>query len=220
MAQFEEAVEQLRTWILHGDYAPGEKLSAASVAQALGMSRTPVREAFRILSMEGLIELSSNRGARVAIQDASQLESIFEMRVALEGTACRLAAAHISTRDVDELDDLAREILNHTQTDAAGRIVLIEQLNTRFHALVAEAAGSEALAAAMAGVVHSAILARTRQAYDEEARLRSARHHIEIVAALRAGDGAWAQAVMTSHLWAARSALLGPRRTLLSDRIR
>jgi DNA-binding GntR family transcriptional regulator len=212
MAQFEDAVDRLRRGILDGRYPPGAKLSAASVAEALGMSRTPVREAFRILSKEGLVEFSSNRGARVAILDSSELESIFETRVALEGTACRIAADQVTLADLAELQALAEEILQLTTADGAGNIALIEQVNTRFHARIAEIAGSGALSAAMSGPVHAAILTRTRQAYEPEARLRSAHHHIEIVAALRAGDGQWAQAVMTSHLLAARFALLGARR--------
>src|SRR5690606_13313750 len=96
MAQFEDAVDRLRAWILSGRYEPGVKLGAAEVAQELGMSRTPVREAFRTLSMEGLIELSANRGARVAIWADDDLDSVFETRVALEGTASRIAAHRIT----------------------------------------------------------------------------------------------------------------------------
>ncbi|WP_417562870.1 GntR family transcriptional regulator [Microbacterium sp.] len=212
MAQFEDAVERLRRGILDGQYQPGEKLSAATVADALGMSRTPVREAFRILSKEGLVEFSANRGARVAILDLSELESIFETRVALESTACRLAAEHVTDDDLDELQRLAEEIMTLSVANDEAGLALIERANSQFHTRIAEIAGSGALAAAMSGTVHAAILTRTRQAYDPQARLRSARHHLEIVEALRAGDGQWAQAVMTSHLLAARFALLGARR--------
>lgn len=214
MARFDDAVQRLRAWILDGTYAQGAKLSAAGVAEALGMSRTPVREAFRILSKEGLVELSSNRGARVAILDTTELESIFETRAVLEGTACRLAADRVTLNDIAELQALADEILELTVADADGNIGVIEQANTRFHSRIVEIADSGALATAMSGMVHAAILARTRQAYAPDGRLRSARHHLEIVAALRAADGRWAQSVMTSHLLAARYALLGPRREI------
>ncbi|WP_396658800.1 GntR family transcriptional regulator [Microbacterium sp.] len=214
MAQFEDAVDRLRAWILSGRYEPGVKLGAAEVAQELGMSRTPVREAFRTLSMEGLIELSANRGARVAIWADDDLDSVFETRVALEGTASRIAAHRITLTQTDELEELARHILRLTHEDSARNLSEIQQLNSDFHNLIVDVAASDTLTTAMSGVVHAAILTRTRESYDEEARLRSAYHHLEIVAALRAGDGRWAQSVMTSHLLAARASLIGPRREL------
>lgn len=212
MAQFEDAVERLRGWILDGTYQPGAKLGAAEVATALGMSRTPVREAFRILSMEGLVELSSNRGARVAIWDDRELDSVFETRIALEGTACRLASERIRVADLDRLEELGRSILALTQEGSSREIADIHALNGEFHSLIMTVAGSETLTTAMSGVVHASILTRTRESYDQNAQVRSAEHHLEIVAALRAGDGRWAEAVMTSHLLAARASLLGPRR--------
>jgi DNA-binding GntR family transcriptional regulator len=212
MAQFEDAVERLRAWILDGTYQPGAKLGAAEVATALGMSRTPVREAFRILSMEGLVELSSNRGARVAIWGDRELDSVFETRIALEGTACRLAAGRIRRSELDRLEEIARAILELTHQGPSADISDIHALNGEFHSLIMNVAGSETLSSAMSGVVHASILTRTRESYDHEAQLRSAEHHLEIVAALRAGDERWAQSVMTSHLSAARASLLGPRR--------
>jgi DNA-binding GntR family transcriptional regulator len=214
MAQFEDAVGRLREWILDGTYEPGKKLGAAEVATALGMSRTPVREAFRILSMEGLVELSSNRGARVALWGEQELDSVFETRIALEGTACRLAADRVETSDIDRLEALADQIAALTDADAPGNIGEIQRLNGDFHNAIVALAGSETLTTAMSGVVHASILTRTRESYDREAQARSAAHHREIVAALRVGDGRWAQSVMTSHLLAARAALVGPRRSL------
>jgi DNA-binding GntR family transcriptional regulator len=214
MAQFEDAVGRLREWILDGTYEPGKKLGAAEVATALGMSRTPVREAFRILSMEGLVELSSNRGARVALWGEQELDSVFETRIALEGTACRLAADRVETSDIDRLEALADQIAALTDADAPGNIGEIQRLNGDFHNAIVALAGSETLTTAMSGVVHASILTRTRESYDREAQARSAAHHREIVAALRVGDGRWAQSVMTSHLLAARAALVGPRRAL------
>jgi len=214
LAQFEDAVETLRNWILDGTYEPGAKLGAAEVAQALGMSRTPVREAFRILSMEGLVELSSNKGARVAIWEDRELDSVFETRIALETTACRLAAERIGAEDLARLEELAQRILELILHRPDDNFAEVQRLNSEFHSLIVAVSGSETLVTAMSGVVHAAILTRTRESYDDEAQLRSARHHLELVAAFRAGDARWAQAVMTSHLLAARASLLGPRRPL------
>lgn len=213
-AQFEEAVERLREWILDGTYGPGKKLGAAEVAAALGMSRTPVREAFRILSMEGLVELTSNRGARVAIWDDQALDTVFETRIALEGLACRLAADKITSAELEHLDALARRIVELGMPQTDEEMNDIHRLNGEFHGAIISIAGSDALTTAMGGIVHASILTRTRESYDETDQNRSAQHHVELVAALRAGDGRWAQSVMTSHLLAARASLLGPRRVL------
>ncbi|WP_322411213.1 GntR family transcriptional regulator [Microbacterium invictum] len=212
-AQFEEAVERLRQWILDGTYGPGAKLGAAEVASALGMSRTPVREAFRILSMEGLVELTSNRGARVAIWEDQELDTVFETRIALEGLACRLAADRITAAQVDQLAEIAQRIVELGMPQSEEDMQQIHRLNGEFHGAIIAIAGSDALGTAMGGIVHAAILTRTRESYDETDQTRSAQHHVELVAALRAGDGRWAQSVMTSHLLAARASLLGPRRT-------
>lgn len=211
-AQFEEAVERLRAWILDGTYGPGEKLGAAEVASSLGMSRTPVREAFRTLSMEGLVELTSNRGARVAIWGDQELDSVFETRIALEGLACRLAADRVTAAQLETLDHLAQRIVDLGMPQNDEEMNEIHRLNGEFHGAIISIADSDALTTAMGGIVHASILTRTRESYDETDQTRSAQHHIELIAALRAGDGRWAQSVMTSHLLAARASLLGPRR--------
>ena len=211
MAQFDEAVIRLREGILAGAYVPGDKLGAAEVAAQLGMSRTPVREAFRILSMEGLVELTANRGARVRAWPHEELDAVFETRLRLEGFACRRAAERVTLADVDKLQSLAEQIV------AAGRqesVELVQQLNSTFHNTILSLADSNTITTAMSGVIHAAVLNRTRQSYDAESQRRSDGHHFEIVAALRAGDGQWAESTMHSHLLSARASLMGPRRRL------
>ncbi|WP_255780380.1 GntR family transcriptional regulator [Dactylosporangium sp. AC04546] len=207
-AASERAVEQLRERILGGEYAPGERLGEVDLAEKLGVSRTPVREALRRLSAEGLVELTTNKGARVVEYPREDLDHIFEIRARLEGLAARAAATTASAADLDRLDAIATELKEHSE---AGRLEEVYRLNADYHATLNGLAGSPVVAATVAQLVHASVLMRTLHAFDEAALRRSANHHLEIVAALRARDGDWAEAVMRAHLLSARASLLGPR---------
>ncbi|MET7394338.1 GntR family transcriptional regulator [Dactylosporangium sp. NPDC005572] len=207
-AASERAVEQLRERILGGEYAPGERLGEVDLAEKLGVSRTPVREALRRLSAEGLVELTTNKGARVVEYPREDLDHIFEIRARLEGLAARSAATTASAADIDRLDAIATELKEHSE---AGRLEEVYRLNADYHATLNGLAGSPVVAATVAHLVHASVLMRTLHAFDEAAHRRSVNHHLEIVAALRARDGDWAEAVMRAHLLSARASLLGPR---------
>ena len=214
MAQFDDAVEQLRDAILSGRLKPGDKLGAEEMAGEFGMSRTPIREAFRVLASEGLVELIANRGARVSEWTPDEIDGVFETRVRLEGMAASLAAERVTWEELEHLQRLADDIARLAAPGPDRDTEEVQRLNGEFHAEIIRIASSSALANAMATVVHARVLARTRASFDEEAERRSSHHHLEIVAALRAGDGRWAESTMTSHLLSARSSLLGPRRVV------
>jgi DNA-binding GntR family transcriptional regulator len=209
VAQFEDAVAQLRERILTGALRPGDRLVAEDVAADLGMSRSPVREAFRALASEGLVELTHNRGARVALSSDDEVEAVFEVRIRLEGLAVRRAAARITPEQADRLEELARGIQRLTEPEPPEDLTEVQRLNSDFHQGIVAIAGSTSLVAAVAGVIHASVLNRTRQSYDAAQQRRSNAHHFEIVAALRAGDGDWAENVMQAHLRSARTSLLG-----------
>lgn len=208
-AASDRAVHRLRELILGGGYSPGERLGEVELAAALGVSRTPVREALRRLAAEGLVEITTNKGARVVAYPQADLDSIFTLRAEIEGLAARTAAERASTADIDRLDALA---IRHRERAEAGALDEVYALNSQFHARLNGLAGSSVLSGTVANLVHSSVLLRTLHAFDEAAMRRSVNHHLEIVAALRARDPDWAQAVMRAHLLSARASLLGPRR--------
>jgi len=214
MAQFDEAVEQIRTAILDGRLKPGHKLGAEEMATEYGMSRTPIREAFRVLASEGLVELNAGRGARVTEWTPEELDHVFETRMRLEGMAASLAADRVTWDEVERLQELAELIAHYAAPTPDRDLDAVQRLNGEFHSEIIRIAGSASLANAMGTVVHARVLSRTRQSFDEEAERRSSNHHLELVAALRAGDSRWAESTMHSHLLSARSSLLGPRREI------
>lgn len=207
----DRAYDALRAGILDGRYGFGDRLGEIEVAAELGLSRTPVREALRRLGSEGLVEVLPNRGARVRTWTAQDLEETYELRAVLEGLGARRAAGRVPAETIDELAALADEMVGVDPSlghRPPGDFADLAALNARFHALIVGAAGSDRLAATLAGLVQLPLVMRTYRRYTDAALARSHAHHHEIVDALRAGDGAWAESVMRSHVLAARAVLL------------
>lgn len=197
----ERAVDSVRELILRGEFAAGARLGEVELAERLGVSRTPVREALARLASEGLVEIVPNRGARVSSWTVAELEEVFDLRAALEPRLTALAVPNATPADLDDLDDLARRMVRADLDDLVG-------LNRAFHGRLVALADHPAMAGALAGAIHAPIVLRNFHAYDDAALRRSLAHHVEIVAAARAGDPAWAQAVMTAHIHNARAVMV------------
>lgn len=201
-------VETLRELILDNTFPPGARLAEIELAEQLGVSRTPVREALRQLAAEALVELPPNRGARVASWSQDELESVFELRATLEPRLTGLATGRAGASDIAELDDLATRMLEVGSPGPDQDLEALVPLNTAFHGRLVELADAPAFASALAGAVRTPLIMRNFRAYDDASMRRSLAHHIEIVAAIRAGDPQWATAVMTAHLRNARNVML------------
>ncbi|HEY2192703.1 MAG TPA: GntR family transcriptional regulator [Actinomycetospora sp.] len=208
----ERAQVALRDAILRGELAAGARLGEVELAERLGVSRTPVREALSRLAAEGLVEVHPHRGARVVSFSAQDLDGIFDVRLALEPRATGRAAARVTDADLDALDDLAQRMLAVGAPGSGQDLDALVPLNRDFHARLLDVADAPALSAALANVVHTPVVLRTFHTYDEASLARSLTHHAEITAALRAGDADWASAVMRSHIGNARAVMVGARR--------
>jgi DNA-binding GntR family transcriptional regulator len=204
----ERVLTSLRELILTGDLQAGERLAEADLATRLGVSRTPVREALTRLEAEGLVEHVPNRGARVASWSLAQLEAVFELRSVLEPRLTGLAAENATADDVDELERLARRMLDVGLPGPGQDLDAVVPLNRVFHDRLVELAGHAALAGALAGAVQAPLQRRNFHTYDDASMRRSLAHHLEIVDALRAGDATWARAVMTAHIHNARAVMV------------
>ena len=196
------ATEGLREAILRGELAPGERLGEVETAARLAVSRTPVREALSRLAAEGLVEQAPGRGARVSSWTPDALREVFALRLLLEPHAVHLAVTRMDAATLGELDRLAEAMLVESDLDA------LVGLNHCFHDLLVQTAGSAPLATALTSVTHAAVVSRNFHRYRPDALARSLAHHVEIVAAARAGQPEWAAAVMRSHLHNARVTML------------
>lgn len=200
-----EAYAQLRGRILSGELSDGARLAEEDLAETLGISRTPVREALRRLAAEGLVELLPNRGARVPTWDDDDVEDIFELRALLESHAAHRAASRVDESALGELTSLC-EAMEGVEVDLADVDGLTElaTINRRWHSAVVAAADSPRLSALVSSLVHVPVVMQTFKNYSEAALERSLRHHREVVEALSVRDGEWASAVMRAHVLAAR----------------
>jgi DNA-binding GntR family transcriptional regulator len=204
----EEAAEALRVAILDGTLRPGSRLGEVELAEQLGVSRTPVREALRRLVAEGLVEVLPNRGARVVEWSAADLDEIYDLRALLESHGATRAATRISAGELPVLDKLCADMESCAGPGRNRDLDRLAGLNAEFHRRILDASGSARLAALVGTVVRVPLVLRTFHDYTAEALERSSGHHREIVAALRAGDPQWAGSVMRSHVLAARAVLV------------
>lgn len=203
----ERAYLAIRGQILSGDRAAGAWLREDDLAAAIGVSRTPVREALRRLAAEGLVTHERNRGVRVQSWSAPDLEEIYALRTVLEPWGSALAAAR-GVVDTDELEQLAARMDRAAASDPAD-LVEITRLNNRFHRRILEGSGNTRLVSLVASIVEVPLVSHTFSLYSPETLRRSLAHHHEIALALRAGDPAWAESVMRSHVRSAWASLRG-----------
>ncbi len=205
----ESAYRAIRAGILSGAYASGQHLTGETLAAAIGVSRTPVREALRRLDAEGLVRVVPNQGAYVTGFTASDIAQMFALRGVLESYACELATPRLTEAQIDRIADLAERThslaLHQPDQNAPG----IAEANSELHLTIVAAAANARLAAMIASVTELPLVMRTLRVYSQEDLIRSAGHHRELAVAFRARDPVWASAVMRSHLLAARRAILG-----------
>lgn len=203
----ERAYDAIRAGILTGDHAPGARLPEGELATAIGVSRTPVREALHRLDAEGLVSFSPNRGAQVVAFSDRDVDEIYSLRALLEGDAARRAAPRIGPDATDRLRGLADAMEDVGLDPAPAARARIAGLNRDFHATILAAADNRRLEALLGAVVLVPLVHRTFHRYSTEALSRSFHHHRELIAAMEVGDGDWAGAVMRAHVHAARAVL-------------
>ena len=187
----------LRERILSGELPRGTKLRQASLAEELGVSRTPLREALRRLATEGLVEFSPNRGATVSELDFGDMRHAWSARVALEPGAARLAAER---RDDDAIASM-REAVAEQRRVGEDRDASFAA-NRRFHLQLAAASGNPHLTrfAEMLWVPRIGVPIYQAQALEPQGAQRWADEHEQIVEAIAAGDGDAAERLTREHV--------------------
>lgn len=204
MKAAKKAYEVIRNEIIEGNFAPGDRITEADIAEKAAVSRTPVREALRRLEAEGLIRFVPNQGAFVSSWGDDVVGEIFDLRSLLEGYAAKLCAIRGTELQLGKLRELAEAQVDECQNRRHGFLKRITDLNTRFHDLILEAGGSEQVRSMLSLLNNAPLVFQTFRDYEKEDLMRSAHHHLELVEAFEARDGEWAASVMRSHLAAAR----------------
>lgn len=139
----DQIYKKLKQQIIHGDIEPGERLRQGQVAGSLKASRTPVREAFRRLEQDGLVERLPQGGVRVTPLDINTIREVFGIRKVLEAYAIELACEHITPEEIKNLKRLlsqARGLLASGPHDLENKIMNLFELNSEFHDAIYRAA--------------------------------------------------------------------------------
>jgi DNA-binding GntR family transcriptional regulator len=193
----ESVVDRLRDMIVHGELEAGIKLNERVLCEALGASRTPLREALKVLASEGLVRLLPNRGAIVAPLERSRVKQIFEVMGALEALAGELACRNASDAEINEIRALHYQMLAH---HARGELAGYFRCNQEIHARLMEASGNEPLADTYRGMNANVRRARYMANLSRERWDHAVSEHQEMLDALTRRDGAALQRILRDHL--------------------
>lgn len=196
-ALHEDLADQLRRAIIHGELQPGAKISEKVLCEQFGVSRTPVREALKILSTEGLVQLMQNRGASVTELTWEDMQHAFPVMGALEALAGELACANATQAQIDRAKVLqARMVSMFKRGDRKGYF----RINEEIHQLILEASGNTALPRLIRSVSAQVRRARYMANLSRERWAQAIEEHEEILAALEARDAECLGKLLKAHL--------------------
>lgn len=199
------ATEMIRQAILDGRLAPGQRLTEERLAGELGISRTPVREALKVLQSEGLVDAAPNRSATVRAYEPADLDDMYQLRALLEGHAARRAASRLSDEQLLEL----RASCDRFETlSAADDLRELVRENFVFHNTILAAAGDTRLAGMVRQVVELPLVYKSYVWYSPEQARISQHYHRQICRALERRDAERAELVMKEHVLEARDVLI------------
>lgn len=187
----------LRDLITEGELAPGTRLNERALGERLGVSRTPLREALRLLAADGLVVLQPNRGAQVVSLSEADVRESFEVMSGLEAQSGELACLRITAGEVAEIKALTFEMLAcHARRDLPSYY----RINHAIHHLINRAAGNRLLTEVYERLNRRIQNLRFRSNFDHDKWSRAAHDHSMMVEALEARDGARLGAILRAHL--------------------
>ena len=200
----DEVAERLRALIISGDIAPLARINELELAERFGISRTPLREAIKILATEGLLELLPNRGARVVAISEQELDDMLEVVAGLEATAGELACRHLTEADLAEIGR------RHERMVAAWRSgdeTAYFALNRQIHELIMAAARNTTLAEIYANVSGRIQRARFSAHKTTEQWEKAIEDHERMLELLAARDGGALGRLLREHVRSKKAAI-------------
>lgn len=195
----DRAYGAIRNMILSGELPAGAQLGEEALAEMCGVSRTPVREALRRLEADMLVGRTDTQRTFVADWSIDDVADAFELRAMLEGRAARRAAERMTDSAMARIR-AANWALGAAIQQPVPNVSGFLEGNREFHAIILEVAGSRRLAALLGTLIEQPVVLRTARQYSREELRRSHAEHEELTAAFARRDGAWAEAIMTSHI--------------------
>ncbi|MCK5539954.1 MAG: GntR family transcriptional regulator [Deltaproteobacteria bacterium] len=192
-----QIADMLRDMIMTGELRHGDKVNENKLCSSLEVSKTPLREALRVLSSEGLIELVPNRGAFVTQPEFTEIKEMFDVMILLEGFCARTACEKMSPKDfvrLEKLHDRLEQKVEHS--DQEGYI----QINNQYHSLVQELAGNRSLNQIIEGLRKRILLYRFQSLNAQGRMAESIQEHRELLEVFRQRDHQKAEVLMQTHL--------------------
>lgn len=204
----DQAYSYVRERVISGDFAAGTRLTEWQIADALGTSRTPVREAMRRLVGDGFLRFQRNYGTFVGTYTAKEIGELFDVRALLESEVAGAAARGISAMQLERLTILQAQIEERGVDLGRNNLARIATLNRDFHLVIAQASDSPRMVNMLTNAIQAPVVQQTFRRYSEGQLQRSFHHHRELIDAFRTGDSSWARDAMSCHVRAARFAML------------
>lgn len=200
----DEVAERLRELILSGELEPKGRINEIDLCEKFGISRTPLREAIKILATEGLLELLPNRGARVGSVSQSEIEEMIEVVAGLEATAAEIACRTIEEAEIDAIEAMT---IVMTKAHQRGDNAAYFTLNRQIHEAIMKAARN----ATLAGIYNNLSSRIQRMRYTAhktpEQWQRAVDEHLRMVELLRARDGDALGRVMRDHIYGKKAVI-------------
>ena len=192
-----ELADRLRHMIVEGELAPGEKLAEKELCDQFGVSRTPLREAMRVLATEGLVQLTPNRGCAVAKLTLADLDEAFPIMGALEALSGELACQHITDAELARIRELHDRMVAKYQ---AGALRDYFKLNEQIHQMILDAARNPTLAQMQLSLSGRVRRARYMANMSPARWSAAVAEHERILEALSARDGKRLAVILKEHL--------------------
>jgi DNA-binding GntR family transcriptional regulator len=193
----DELLGRLRTMIVGGQFEPGEKIPERQLCEQFGVSRTPLREALKVLAAEGLVQLAPNRGAMVAVLTPEELEECLPIAAALESLTGELACEHITEEQLSAMKSLQAEMKTERK---AGDVPAYLDLDRQLHRIIFEASRNPLLVEIADSLFFRVGRNRLAPFFTRPALAQDLADHDEMLMALEARQGRRLAQLLQRHM--------------------
>lgn len=194
---YREVADRIRELIEQGTLIPGERISEKKLCEKFGVSRTPLREALKVLTSEGLVEILPNRGARVSRLTLQKVKDTYGVMAALEGLSGELACQNITDKQIEAVRELHDRMLDHYRNNELQEYF---KVNQQIHERILEASGNEVLIEMYNNLSQRVKRVRYTAEMTDEFWRRAVSEHEEMIKALIKRDGKWLGQILREHL--------------------
>lgn len=193
----QQAYNIIAEQIISGSLKPGARITEKEIASILGVSRTPVREAMKLLSKDGLIEVIPHKGAIVRKLSLIDIKEIYEIRAVLEGLGAKLASKHIPKKELDKIIESVKTCKDELDK---GRVEFFVEFDTKLHSLILTYCGNKHLQKTINSLNNLIYYFRVEIAKKIERSIEAFHEHNRLLQALKNQDGDLAEEAMKDHI--------------------